>query len=74
MRLPVLIADDRIYINQQLKITLLDIQPALVLIDIPQNGAKVATQWLHGQQSGYTVATRKRGNQWQDRRKQMRQT
>jgi hypothetical protein len=33
-------------------------QPALVLIDIPQNGAKVATQWLHGLakwlHSGYT--------------------
>ncbi|MEI2625573.1 MAG: hypothetical protein V9G23_17975 [Giesbergeria sp.] len=66
-----LISADRIITNQQLTT---ESQARKVLIDGVLNMAKVATWWLHGLQSGYTVATRKRGNQWQDQRKALRQT
>jgi hypothetical protein len=32
-----------------------------MLIDIHQNSAKVATQWLHGVKFGYTWATQNQG-------------
>jgi hypothetical protein len=56
-----LIDVDIININQQLTGNTLDKFTAFVLIDIPQNGAKLATWWLHGPKSGYMVATWKRG-------------
>lgn len=31
-----------------------------MLIDIHQNGAKVATQWLRGLKAGYAVATQEK--------------
>ena len=49
--LTALIVVVRINKNQQLTRFWLDIKLVSTLIYIPQNGAKMATQWLH---SGYT--------------------
>jgi hypothetical protein len=43
-----LIDADRININQQLMVVLLDAKTVMVLIDILQNWGFLATWWLHG--------------------------